>query len=65
MSTLNQTKTQYALPGTNLYDEHYLMVDSGTFWRCRHGKTGFAGECWRCGFFHPFRLIRNWWGNHV
>lgn len=26
----------------NLYDPHPLMIDSGTFWRCAHGTTGFA-----------------------
>lgn len=24
----------------NFYDEHPLMLDSGTFWRCKHGNTG-------------------------
>lgn len=23
----------------NLYDPHPLMIDSGTFWRCKHGTA--------------------------
>jgi len=29
----------------NLYRPHALMVDSGQFWRCKHGHTGI-GEGW-------------------
>ena len=33
--------------GGNLYKPHSLMVNSGQFWRCRHGSTGFgAGLRW-------------------
>jgi hypothetical protein len=28
----------------NVYAEHPLMIDSGTFWRCKHGTTGINGE---------------------
>lgn len=31
-------------PGGNLYHPHPLMIDSGTFWRCKHGTTGFKGN---------------------
>ena len=24
----------------NMYDEHPLMINSGAFWRCKHGNTG-------------------------
>lgn len=42
----------------NLYRPHPLMIDSGTFWRCPHGTTGYTSaddgylqwggcnECW-------------------
>lgn len=29
--------------GGNVYDAHPLLIDSGTFWRCKHGATGYAG----------------------
>jgi hypothetical protein len=37
----------------NLYEPHHLMIDSGTFWRCKHGTTGFKSGlvwkgCFRC-----------------
>ena len=28
--------------GGNLYRPHPLMIHSGQFWRCAHGKTGFG-----------------------
>lgn len=28
--------------GGNLYHPHVFMVNSGQFWRCKHGLTGFA-----------------------
>jgi len=27
--------------GGNLYQPHMMMVNSGQFWRCKHGVTGF------------------------
>lgn len=27
--------------GGNLYKPHHLMVNSGTFWHCKHGTTGW------------------------
>lgn len=24
----------------NVYDDHPLMINSGQFWRCKHGNTG-------------------------
>lgn len=33
----------------NFYDDHPLMIDSGTFWRCDHGNTGFASGMDRIG----------------
>lgn len=30
--------------GGNLYHPHRMMVDSGTFWRCAHGNTGYDGN---------------------
>lgn len=60
---------------TNLYDPHPLMIDSGTFWRCEHGTTGFgAGLEWvgcpQCaasnpdGYrrFHPGAAEYDSWG---
>jgi hypothetical protein len=33
--------------GGNLYMSHALQIDSGTFWRCAHGRTGYgAGMKW-------------------
>jgi len=40
----------------NLYETHPWMIDSGTFWRCRHGSTGYYA-CWRCGCWHPLRFL--------
>lgn len=37
--------------GGNLYKPHALMVNSGKFWRCAHGSTGYGkgkdGPTWR------------------
>ena len=43
----------------NLYRPHVFMIDSGTFWRCSHGSTGWYA-CWRCGLFHPLQFIRHY-----
>lgn len=44
--------------GHNLYwRDAPLMINSGTFWRCRHGHT-HAIPCWRCGLLHPYRHLR-------
>lgn len=32
--------------GGNLYNKHPLMVNSGTFWRCKHGTTGHGKDGW-------------------
>lgn len=33
--------------GGNLYRPHQFMVNSGQFWRCAHGTTGFgSGMRW-------------------
>jgi hypothetical protein len=29
--------------GGNVYHPHPFMIDSGTFWRCAHGSTGYGG----------------------
>jgi hypothetical protein len=42
----------------NLYEPHPAMIDSGTFWRCAHGSTGWYA-CWRCGLWHPFRFLKH------
>jgi hypothetical protein len=58
--------------GGNFYKPHYLMIDGGTFWRCKHGITGLNGnlekigckECaWNAGFkvwikFHINRIFK-------
>jgi hypothetical protein len=54
--------------GNNLYDPHPLMIDSGTFWRCDHGTTGFgSGMVWkgcrRCAIQRPRRALRSWLRN--
>ena len=44
---------------TNLYSRPgRVLIDSGTFWRCRHGYTQLYGHCWRCGLLHPVRFVR-------
>lgn len=53
---------------TNLYGKVYdadkgtwgvpFMVNSGEFWRCRHGHTQF-NACFRCGIWHPVRWLRH------
>lgn len=30
--------------GGNLYRPHLMMVNSGQFWHCAHGLTGFVGD---------------------
>jgi hypothetical protein len=40
-----------------MYEPHPLMIDSGTFWRCAHGWTGWQHPCWRCGVSYPWRFV--------
>ena len=47
--------------GDNLYEPHVFMIDSGTFWRCRHGKMGHHSPCRRCGIKHPLQFLKHWW----
>lgn len=35
---------------------HPVLIHSGQFWRCRHGRTTFM-PCWRCGLWHPIRYF--------
>lgn len=35
-----RSKTYLEPTGGNLYRPHMLMVTSGEFWRCAHGRTG-------------------------
>lgn len=51
--------------GGNLYEPHWLQIDSGTFWRCAHGFTGYGRQCWRCGLRHPLAFARWWWAIEV
>jgi hypothetical protein len=49
-------------PGGNLYNEHPLMVSSGEFWRCAHGRTGFVGGlrwsgCEECRLQNPLKAL--------
>lgn len=30
--------------GGNLYRPHVMMINSGQFWRCAHGNTGYADD---------------------
>lgn len=45
--------------GGNLYRPHMLMVHSGKFWRCEHGKTGMKtdstdfDDCLECAVADP------------
>lgn len=43
----------------NLYESNRLIIDSGTFWRCRHGHTKFV-PCFCCGMRHPIDFIDHW-----
>lgn len=49
--------------GGNLYEVHPLQVNSGTFWRCKHGSTGhiqglvWAG-CKLCALDNPVGFYR-------
>jgi hypothetical protein len=50
--------------GGNLYRPHMMQVDSGTFWRCKHGTTGFASGmewvgCDQCAAEDP-DAFRKW-----
>jgi len=47
---------------SNLYSEKFRMgFFNGNFSRCRHGYTGFNEPCWRCGLFHPWLWLKDWW----
>ena len=44
--------------GGNIYMPHLFMVNSGQFWRCKHGITGFASGmkwegCFECAKDNP------------
>ncbi|HVX56958.1 MAG TPA: hypothetical protein VHA37_04450 [Candidatus Saccharimonadales bacterium] len=56
--------------GGNLYRPHPLMVNSGLFWRCKHGTTGFDaaadghdtpewGGCTKCAQEDP-EAFKRW-----
>lgn len=40
------------------YLPHPLQVDSGTFWRCAHGRTSWFRWCPRCALKHPMLALR-------
>lgn len=43
----SKTEKPLERPGGNLYEDHPLMINSGTFWRYGHGQTGFkSGMEW-------------------
>ena len=46
----------------NLYSPHPMMINSGTFWRCRHGGTGWK-PCWKCGVLHPIKFLKHIWND--
>ena len=44
----------------NFYDPPFVaMIDSGTFWRCPHGKTRFSTKpgCGWCALKRPLELL--------
>lgn len=54
----------------NLYRPHPFMIDSGTFWRCKHGTTGYGSKttkngrpkwegCRKCAFKAPFSWLKH------
>jgi hypothetical protein len=54
----------------NVYDSHPRMNDSGEFWRCEHGRTGF-GEgfrrkgCFKCAIWRPKAALAAWWNRRL
>lgn len=44
----------------NMFDAPYVaMIDSGTFWRCDHGRTRFAKRtCHSCGIRRPVKYVK-------
>ena len=56
----------------NFYDPHPFMIDSGTFWRCKHGNTGYDGDlgevgcakcAWNKGLVQWAKFYWNKWHN--
>lgn len=54
MSARNQRR-----PVKNLYEPHPFMIDSGSFWRCDHGSTGWYA-CQFCGQFYPEKFAKHY-----
>lgn len=44
--------------GGIFYEPSMLQIDSGTFWRCHHGRTKLNGPCWPCALRHPLLALR-------
>lgn len=56
----------------NVYDKHPVLSEPGTFWRCKHGSTGWDwdGEwvgckkcAWNKGFTQWIKYYWNKWHN--
>ncbi len=49
----------------NLYSGRVpMMINSGTFGRCRHGHTLWI-PCFKCGWLHPIAFVRHWLRKHT
>lgn len=44
--------------GGCFYRPHMVMVNSGQFWRCKHGHTYIKRNCIRCAISHPVAAFR-------
>lgn len=49
--------------GGNFYNPHMLQINSGTFWRCKHGYTGMKNwmeyrGCRECALENPVGYFR-------
>lgn len=48
--------------GGNFYKPHVLMINSGLFWRCKHGKSHVGYRfCFKCASRSPVSFLR-WYG---
>jgi hypothetical protein len=51
----------------NMYEPHPFMIDSGTFWRCEHGTTGYVNKnnetkwvgCKKCAQKKPLTWLKH------
>jgi hypothetical protein len=44
--------------GGCFYKPHMMMVNSGQFWRCKHGYTFVKNNCIKCAVRNPLAALR-------